>query len=82
MTPKHPYTRALLLSMPRMTSVAAKRLTTIEGMVPSALDRPRGCTFHPRCAQSIAGLCERTEPVPVSFGEDHVARCLLYGSPQ
>ena len=34
--PKHPYTRALLLSMPRMTSVAAKRLTTIEGMVPSA----------------------------------------------
>jgi peptide/nickel transport system ATP-binding protein len=76
--PKHPYTQALLHSIPRMTASAARRLATIEGMVPSPLDRPRGCTFHPRCKQAIAGLCDQRDPEPVAFGSGHIARCLLY----
>ncbi len=60
--PKHPYTQALLNSIPRMGSRARERLSPVKGMVPSPYNRPRGCPFHPRCPHAMPGLCDREEP--------------------
>ncbi len=75
--PKHPYTRALLDSIPK---VGARRgdLVAIKGMVPSPFRRPQGCPFHTRCAERIEGVCDTAEPVAARFGDKHVASCHLY----
>ena len=75
--PKHPYTRALLNSIPK---VGARRgdLTAIEGMVPSPFQRPQGCPFHTRCTEFIGDICETEEPGVAHFKDNHVARCHLY----
>jgi oligopeptide/dipeptide ABC transporter ATP-binding protein len=74
--PKHPYTQALLRSIPK---IAMRRddLEPIKGMVPSPFRRPSGCHFHPRCAQRF-DLCSQIEPVNTHVGEKHEVRCLLY----
>ncbi|MCC6804106.1 MAG: ABC transporter ATP-binding protein [Anaerolineae bacterium] len=74
--PKHPYTQALLRSIPR---IAANRqeLDPITGMVPSPFRRPAGCTFHPRCSQRMAH-CSVIEPSETQLTENHRVRCLLY----
>jgi peptide/nickel transport system ATP-binding protein len=74
--PKHPYTRALLQSIPK---IAAQRqqLNPIEGMVPSPFRRPSGCTFHPRCMQRMAH-CSVVEPSITRLSEHQQVRCLLY----
>jgi peptide/nickel transport system ATP-binding protein len=76
--PKHPYTQALLRSIPRMRSRSRERLTPIAGSVPHPYDRPAGCPFHPRCPQFMAGRCDRQEPAlrPVAAG--HAVSCFLY----
>ncbi len=76
--PKHPYTQALLRSIPRMRSRSRERLSPIAGSVPHPYDRPTGCPFHPRCPQFMAGRCDREEPAlrPVSAG--HAVSCFLY----
>ena len=53
--PRHPYTQALLRSIPRIRSSARERLTPIAGSVPHPYDRPSGCPFHPRCPDFMAG---------------------------
>ncbi len=75
--PAHPYTRALLHSVPRLHAAPTRRLATIEGMVPSRLDRPVGCSFHPRCKEAQAGLCDVRDPGPTRLGDSHVVSCLL-----
>jgi peptide/nickel transport system ATP-binding protein len=75
--PAHPYTKALLHSVPRLHAPPTRRLATIEGMVPSRFERPQGCSFHPRCVQAVAGLCDRSDPAPVTVGGRHLASCLL-----
>lgn len=75
--PAHPYTKALLHSVPRLNAPATERLATIEGMVPSRLDRPSGCSFHPRCNVAVAGLCDLQDPGSTALGEGHFVRCLL-----
>lgn len=57
-TPLHPYTEALMASMPERSS-GSERLTTIPGMVPGLFDRPDGCLFGPRCAYSVAACAQR-----------------------
>jgi len=52
-SPKHPYTQALLSSMPRIGAGDAERLTTISGTPPSLATIPAGCAFHPRCTRAI-----------------------------
>ena len=76
--PKHPYTRALLRSIPRMRSRSRERLTPIAGAVPHPYDRPSGCPFHPRCAEFMAGRCDRQAPVLRSVGDRHAVSCFLY----
>ncbi len=75
--PKHPYTRALLGSIPQIGEKKSE-LATIEGMVPSPFDLPDGCVFHPRCPEFMPGQCDRVYPGYGKVSEQHFARCLLY----
>ena len=76
--PKHPYTRALLESIPRVGHKSEGPLRTIEGMVPSPFDIPPGCPFHPRCAHFMPGVCDAAVPANVELDESHSVRCFLY----
>jgi oligopeptide/dipeptide ABC transporter ATP-binding protein len=74
-TPAHPYTAALLASVPDPLR-AGKRLV-LEGEPPSPEQPPPGCPFHPRCPRAFAA-CATTEPVPIEVAPGRRARCLLY----
>jgi len=76
--PKHPYTRALLRSIPRMRARSRERLTPIAGSVPHPYDRPAGCPFHPRCPDFMPGTCDRQAPHPRMVGDRHTVSCFLY----
>jgi len=56
-TPQHPYTEALMASMPER-SHGTERLATIPGMVPGLYDRPNGCLFSPRCSYANQAQCQ------------------------
>jgi oligopeptide/dipeptide ABC transporter ATP-binding protein len=71
--PQHPYTRALIASVPKMTGPAG-RLTTIEGQPPSLMDLPVGCRFASRCAL-VEQRCLDAYPGSVRVGEEHTADC-------
>ena len=60
--PNHPYTRALLRSVPNLRAVPRERLATIGGAVPHPGARPVGCPFHPRCPEVIPGRCASEVP--------------------
>ena len=77
-SPKHPYTRALLHSIPRMRARSRERLTPIAGSVPHPYDRPVGCPFHPRCPDFMPGTCDRQAPAPRPVGDRHTVSCFLY----
>ena len=74
--PKHPYTRALLRSVPDMDAMPRQRLATIGGAVPQPNARPTGCPFHPRCPEVMPGRCDVSIPAPVPPGEVGAA-CFL-----
>lgn len=75
--PQHPYTQALMNSVPRLQRKADRqRLTPIKGTVPSPRDRPAGCAFTSRCPYAF-GPCATIPPVRTSVGSKHVARCHL-----
>ena len=76
--PRHPYTRALLRSIPRMRVRSRERLTPIAGAVPHPYDRPTGCPFHPRCESFMAGTCDRRTPSLRPVGDHHAVSCFLY----
>jgi peptide/nickel transport system ATP-binding protein len=76
--PQHPYTRALLRSIPRMRARSRARLTPIAGAVPHPYDRPSGCPFHPRCADFMAGTCDRRAPSLRPVDDQHTVSCFLY----
>jgi len=76
--PRHPYTRALLRSIPRMRVRSHERLTPIAGAVPHPYDRPTGCPFHPRCESFMAGTCDRRTPSLRPVGDHHAVSCFLY----
>jgi peptide/nickel transport system ATP-binding protein len=78
-SPRHPYTQALLRSVPRMGRGARERLYAIPGMVPNPFDRPEGCGFNPRCEKRIAGRCDVLDPEMTLFGDGGAARCHLHG---
>jgi len=76
--PRHPYTRALLRSIPRMRVRSRERLAVIAGAIPHPYDRPTGCPFHPRCTDAIAGRCDRDTPSLRRVGDQHAVSCFLY----
>jgi oligopeptide/dipeptide ABC transporter ATP-binding protein len=72
--PKHPYTIGLIKCLPDITQTK-DRLESIPGTVPSLIDPPSGCLFHPRCDKAIAA-CSQEEPPPVVISEGHTAFCI------
>jgi oligopeptide/dipeptide ABC transporter ATP-binding protein len=76
--PKHPYTQALLRSIPSIESTPRVKLPTITGAVPHPYNRPSGCPFHPRCSDFIPGTCDQQEPILQSVNERQKASCFLY----
>jgi oligopeptide transport system ATP-binding protein len=76
-SPRHPYTRALLAAVPRPDPRAGKR-QVLHGEVPSPIDPPPGCRFHPRCSAKLAGICEEEEPRLTAVGEGTQVACHLY----
>jgi oligopeptide/dipeptide ABC transporter ATP-binding protein len=76
--PRHPYTRALLRSIPRMRARSRERLAPIAGAVPHPYDRPAGCPFHPRCPDFMAGKCDQQAPSLRPVGDQHAVSCFLY----
>jgi oligopeptide/dipeptide ABC transporter ATP-binding protein len=73
--PSHPYTRALLDSIPRLGSRGG-RLTAIEGQPPDLAGLGPGCAFAPRCAHAVA-RCRDEAPPETEAGAAHAARCWL-----
>ena len=63
-TPHHPYTNALLASLPERSS--SRQLPSIPGVVPGQFDRPEGCLFSPRCT-FVTDLCRQQGPKAASF---------------
>ena len=76
--PKHPYTRALLKSIPRIGVKSGTKLESIEGMVPDPYNIPKGCPFHPRCTSFMPGLCDQEYPKYHTVAPGHQVRCHLY----
>jgi len=75
---RHPYTRALLESIPRL-DVKTKRLRIIPGTVPRLINPPSGCRFHPRCEHAMK-ICSEQEPQLAEVGQEHMVACHLYTS--
>jgi peptide/nickel transport system ATP-binding protein len=76
--PLHPYTQALLRSIPILGQAKSMRLDPIEGMVPDPYNRPAGCTFHPRCPKMIAGECDQDLIPLIRLEDGRAVRCILY----
>jgi len=75
--PLHPYTRALLKSIPRLgqRTQERRRLESIRGVVPDPYAIPQGCSFHPRCSEAIGGVCDQQNPPLVEVEPGHKVRC-------
>jgi peptide/nickel transport system ATP-binding protein len=76
--PKHPYTQALLKSVPKIGKKSKKRLESIQGAVPVPINKPVGCGFYPRCPVAIDGLCNRLDPPLVEVDGGHRVACFVY----
>ena len=76
--PRHPYTRALLSSVPVPNPKAERQRdhSGIRGEIPSPLNPPRGCTFHPRCPHAM-DICREQTPEQKEVGSGHIAACHL-----
>jgi len=76
--PRHPYTAALIAAVPRVSENGHRReRVVVGGDVPSAVDPPSGCVFHPRCPRFHEGHCDVVEPIlePAPGDSSHVAAC-------
>jgi peptide/nickel transport system ATP-binding protein len=78
--PQHPYTRALLESIPTMYAPSKELLPTIVGSIPHPLNRPAGCPFYPRCADYMPGTCDHALPALLPVNQRQSASCFLYSS--
>ncbi len=72
--PRHPYTRALLASIPEPATTVDVAEGNITGELPSPINPPRGCRFHTRC-QHVTDICRAEEPQMVAVGGDHFVAC-------
>jgi peptide/nickel transport system ATP-binding protein len=76
--PRHPYTKALLMSIPDVTSKSKVKLPTISGSVPAPFERPSGCPFHPRCPDFVPGRCDQHTPALYPMEGEQPVSCFLY----
>jgi len=75
--PTHPYTRALLSAVPVPDPVAARERQILRGDIPSPLNPPAGCHFHPRCPDCIE-VCQKDTPRLVNVSPTHTAACHVH----
>jgi len=75
--PLHPYTQALLSAIPVPDPQRKRKPTELKGEVPSAINIPPGCRFHPRCPKAF-GKCPLEVPIPRDVGKGHQVACHLY----
>jgi peptide/nickel transport system ATP-binding protein len=75
--PRHPYTRALLSSIPAMDPDRRTERPPLAGDPPNPINPPAGCRFHPRCAMAQP-VCSQKVPTLVSGGGSHPVACLMY----
>lgn len=73
--PRHPYTKALFDSIPKLGTQGMESLKTLEGQIPSPINPPPGCAFHQRCAYACEA-CSQQTPVPVPVAQGHMVCCL------
>jgi oligopeptide/dipeptide ABC transporter ATP-binding protein len=71
--PLHPYTKALLAAIPRVSKEKRTERIILPGNVPSPIDPPLGCPFHPRCFAKVGKICEEQYPPLFEMGEQKVA---------
>jgi peptide/nickel transport system ATP-binding protein len=74
--PHHPYTEALLSSVPALDGRHSERVK-LNGEIPSAMKPPSGCVFHTRCARKIGAICEEQAPPLSEIEGGHAIRCHL-----
>lgn len=77
--PMHPYTKALLSSVPLPQATQPDSEIILEGDIPSPLNIPSGCCFHTRCKEKIGPICEKQEPEAFQVSPNHSVLCHLYG---
>jgi oligopeptide/dipeptide ABC transporter ATP-binding protein len=75
--PLHPYTQALMKSIPHIEQDRAERLVSIQGSVPDPYASPPGCGFSDRCGRFMPGVCDRAVPALIEQGAGHLVRCFL-----
>jgi len=75
--PKHPYTRALLSAVPSVDPATRREIIRLQGDLPSPINPPSGCHFHPRCPQAMPE-CRETYPGTSALSATHTTRCHLY----
>ncbi len=80
--PAHPYTEALMAAVPVVDKAARRQRILLEGGVPSPIDPPSGCPFHPRCFRKVGPICEQAYPPFFAVGEQQVACWLYDGQPR
>ena len=73
--PHHPYTRALLSSVPVPDPDYDRERKMIKGDLPSPIDVPKGCRFYPRCIFAKKGICDKKDPPLVEVEEGHYVKC-------
>ncbi|NVM22833.1 MAG: ABC transporter ATP-binding protein [Desulfobacterales bacterium] len=71
--PRHPYTQALLRSVPR-TDIKQEKLPSIPGFVPSLINPPKGCRFHPRCRHA-KNICREKDALKTEINSGHIVFC-------
>lgn len=76
--PQHPYTKALLASIPSVHATSREPLATIEGAIPHPFNRPMGCPFYPRCTAFMAGKCDQHVPSLVAVNDHQSVSCFLH----
>ncbi len=79
--PQHPYTQALLAAIPQVHKEARRERIILPGSVPSPIDPPTGCPFHPRCFAKVGSICETQKPPFFQIGDQKVACWIHEGQP-
>lgn len=78
---RHPYTQALLSAVPVIDKATKREVIRLEGDIPSPMNPPAGCHFHPRCPR-VMPVCSRTYPETVNITDTHTTCCHLYETTQ
>lgn len=79
--PKHPYTKGLLASVPRLDLARKRKMSVIDGLPPNLARLPKGCAFCPRCYLAI-DRCREEKPELEEIGENHYSACFRSGEVQ